>query len=164
MLDIAPEPRVLGNQGKTNILLDGEAVQLDWALSAPERYSVVLQGRSYQVRLRKTVVPSQPDDSYRVYVGNRFFRVELQDLRNKRHQCISTGHKGTLEVLAPMPGKVVKILSAQGASVVSGDGLLVIEAMKMQNEIRASRKGCVEKVYVREGETVDSGSPLLLLS
>jgi biotin carboxyl carrier protein len=164
ILEAASEPTGFGNFGKTDVLVDGAAVQLDWALIAPQRYSLLLQGRSYQVRLRKTVILSQPNESYTVYVGNRFFQVELQDLRNKRHRAISNGHRGTLELLAPMPGKIVKILSAQGSFVASGEGLLVIEAMKMQNEIRASRKGRVDKVYVREGESVEAGTALLVLS
>jgi biotin carboxyl carrier protein len=163
-LEVASDFEPSADGGKTDILLDGELAQLDWALTASGRYSVLVQGKSYQARLRKAVTESHSNESYDVYVGNRPFRVELNDLRNNRHQSVSTSHKGAQEVIAPMPGKVVKILSAEGSSVASGQGLLVIEAMKMQNEIRASRKGCVEKVYVREGEGVEAGSRLLRLS
>jgi pyruvate carboxylase subunit B len=62
-----------------------------------------------------------------------------------------------------MPGKVVKVLVTEGQQVSSGDGLLVIEAMKMQNEIRASRAGRVEKVHVSEGDGVEAGFRLVRL-
>jgi biotin carboxyl carrier protein len=87
---------------------------------------------------------------YVVAIANRLFEVELQDPRTRRHQSLLTAHNGREDVLAPMPGKVVKILSAEGTRVASLQGLLVIEAMKMQNEVRALRAGCVERVYVHE--------------
>ena len=62
-----------------------------------------------------------------------------------------------------MPGKIAKVLIAEGQQVSSGDGLLVIEAMKMQNEIRALRSGRVEKIYVSEGAGVETGFRLVRL-
>jgi biotin carboxyl carrier protein len=164
VLQVASELELSGEAGNTDILLDGEHTRLDWALSASGRYSVILQERSYQARVRKVAIPSHPYGSCMVNVGNRLFEVDLEDLRNRRHESVSISHHGTQEVVAPMPGKVVKILSEVGNSIAPGQGLLVIEAMKMQNEIRASRAGCVEKIYVREGEGVEAGSRLLRLS
>jgi biotin carboxyl carrier protein len=154
----------LGQAGNTDFSLDGEANRLDWAVLAPGRYSVLASGKSYQVRLRKPATPMDRSGSYVVSVGNRSFGLDLEDVRNRRHESVSTGHHGAQEVLAPMPGKVIRILSTEGSSIAPGQGLLVIEAMKMQNEIRAPRAGHVEKIYVREGEGVEAGSPLLRLA
>jgi biotin carboxyl carrier protein len=66
--------------------------------------------------------------------------------------------------VAPMPGKIVKILVARRQEVAVGAGLLVIEAMKMQNELRAPRAGRVEEIYVEEGKGVETGAPLVRLA
>ncbi len=65
--------------------------------------------------------------------------------------------------MAPMPGKIVKILVTENQEVSRDQGLLVIEAMKMQNELRAPRAGRIERVYVKEGGGVESGARLLRL-
>ena len=65
--------------------------------------------------------------------------------------------------LPPMPGRVVRVLSAVGNDVAAGQGLAVIEAMKMENEIRAPRAGRVQEVAVREGQAVEAGALLLVV-
>ncbi|MBI4459929.1 MAG: biotin/lipoyl-binding protein [Acidobacteria bacterium] len=62
-----------------------------------------------------------------------------------------------------MPGKVIRVLVSENQSVEAGQGLLVVEAMKMQNEIKSPRAGCVQKVRVREGQTVTAGEVLLVV-
>ncbi|MBR2897111.1 MAG: biotin/lipoyl-binding protein [Oscillospiraceae bacterium] len=68
------------------------------------------------------------------------------------------------QVCAPMPGNILKVACTQGASVKAGDLLVVLEAMKMENEILAPRDGVVAQVVVSAGSTVDTGSPLVVLS
>ncbi|MDK2783686.1 MAG: glutaconyl-CoA/methylmalonyl-CoA decarboxylase subunit gamma, partial [Thermococcaceae archaeon] len=63
----------------------------------------------------------------------------------------------------PMPGKVLRILVREGDEVKAGQGLLVLEAMKMENEIPSPRDGVVKKILVKEGDTVDTGQPLIEL-
>jgi biotin carboxyl carrier protein len=89
--------------------------------------------------------------------------VELRDPRRWRRTGSSIELEGPQEIVAPMPGKVAKILVTEGEEVKSGEGLLVIEAMKMQNELRAPRAGRVERVYTAEGRGVESGARLLRL-
>jgi biotin carboxyl carrier protein len=71
---------------------------------------------------------------------------------------------GPQVLVAPMPGRIVKVLVAEGQEIQQGAGLLVIEAMKMQNELRAPRAGRVEEIYVQEGTGVESGARLIQLA
>ena len=71
---------------------------------------------------------------------------------------------GRQEVVAPMPGKIVRVLVTAGQNVEVGQGLVVVEAMKMQNEIRATKSGQAARLLVREGQTVSAGEPLLVIT
>ncbi len=149
------------DSGLLEAVLDGEALQVDWATVAPGVYSLLFSGRSYEVRVEQE--PGSRESCYTVSIAGRLFHVALADAASRRRDTAGGVHHGPEEVLAPMPGRIVKILAAQGKQVARGEGLIVIEAMKMQNEIRAGRAGRVEKLYVREGEGVESGSRLLRL-
>jgi biotin carboxyl carrier protein len=70
---------------------------------------------------------------------------------------------GTAEIVSPMPGKVVRILVEQGAQVEPGDGIVVVEAMKMQNELKSPKAGIVSSINAEEGATVSAGDVLALI-
>jgi len=70
---------------------------------------------------------------------------------------------GPRKLTAPMPGKVVRLLANQGAEVEAGAGILVVEAMKMQNELKSPKKGTIQKILVREGATVNAGDVLAIV-
>jgi biotin carboxyl carrier protein len=89
--------------------------------------------------------------------------VELLDARAALRKAAQHGQAGTVELRAPMPGKVVKLLVTEGAAVELNQGLLVIEAMKMQNEIKSPRKGKVSKILAAEGTTVNAGEALAIV-
>jgi biotin carboxyl carrier protein len=89
-------------------------------------------------------------------------RAELRE--RARRAAAATGHGGTLEVRAIIPGRILSVAVAAGDSVEAGQQLLVVEAMKMQNELRASRGGVVERVAVAPGTTVELGDLLLVLA
>ena len=131
---------------------------------APGVYSLLIEGRSYEASISK-----RPGDApglggpYVVMVGLRRYVVELRDPRQWRRRGSSLEAEGPQEIVAPMPGKIVKILVTEGQEVKRDQGLLVIEAMKMQNELRAPRAGRVERVYMAEGRGVESGARLVLL-
>ncbi|HWQ03049.1 MAG TPA: biotin/lipoyl-containing protein, partial [Candidatus Nitrosotenuis sp.] len=72
--------------------------------------------------------------------------------------------EGRQEILAPMPGKVVRVLVKSGDAVEAGHGLLVVEAMKMQNEIKSPKSGKVERVLVSEGQNVNAGETLAVVA
>jgi biotin carboxyl carrier protein len=130
----------------------------------PGVYSLLINGRAYEAHVSKR--PGDPaglGSPYVVVVGLRRYLVELRDPRRWRRTGSSIELEGPQEIVAPMPGKVAKILETEGEEVKSGEGLLVIEAMKMQNELRAPRAGRVERVYTAEGRGVESGARLLRL-
>lgn len=146
-----------GNRIRAQI--GGRTIEADAVEVAECTYSVVIEGRSYEVR-----VESGPQ-GLRVHAGLREYFIRIEDPRAWRGR-----HGGALEaegrqeVMAPMPGKVVRVLANQGAAVEAGQGLLVIEAMKMQNEIRSPKKGTLERLLVKEGQAVNSGEPLAVVA
>lgn len=123
----------------------------------PGIYSMLWGGRSYEVK----VVPG-PDCLY-VDTRDRHLAVQLLDPREPRTVSGRRAAEGPLSVSAPMPGKVVRVLVGQGDRVEAGQGLVVVEAMKMQNEMKAPRPGLVVEVPAREGARVASGEPLVVL-
>jgi biotin carboxyl carrier protein len=127
-------------------------------------YSVLLNGRAYEAHISKRPGdPSGLGSPYAVVVGLRRYLVELHDPRRWRRTGSSIEAVGPLEIVAPMPGKIARVLVKEGEEVNRGQGLLVIEAMKMQNELRAPRAGRVERVYMAEGRGVESGARLMRL-
>lgn len=125
---------------------------------APGLYSVLLNGRSYEVRVEGK------QDALAVFVNGRRFAVEVTDPRAWSSKATMARGEGVQTIAAPMPGKVVRILVAAGDHVEAGQGLLVVEAMKMQNELKAPRAGTVRSVSVVEGATVAAGELLATLS
>jgi biotin carboxyl carrier protein len=123
----------------------------------PGIYSVLVGNRSYEVK----IVPG--GEGYYVDLdGHRSF-VEVRDPRTLVRSGRGGLGEGRLSVAAPMPGKVIRVLVAAGAEVQAGDGLIVVEAMKMQNEMKAPKGGRVVEVAAREGATVVAGEVLAVI-
>ena len=131
---------------------------------APGVYSLLLNGKSYEA-----LVSKHPSDAsglagpYVVVVGLRRYLVELRDPRRWRRTGSSLEAEGPQEIVTPMPGKIVKVLVTEGQEVRRDQGLMVIEAMKMQNELRAPRAGRIDRVYSEEGRGVEAGARLVRL-
>ena len=120
----------------------------------PGVYSVLLDGRSYEAHAEKG-----SDCAWITIRGHRF-RVAVTDPR--RWSTKRTGVHGAEheDIIAPMPGKIVRLLVEPGQAVEVGQGVVVMEAMKMQNEMRTHRAGRVAAIPVRAGETVSAGAIL----
>ncbi len=121
----------------------------------PGVYSVLLDGRVYEARVEQT-----PAGALVVVVAAHRFEIEVRDPRRLRRRTGAAGAAGVHTVLAPMPGKVVRVLAAVGDEVAAGQGLMVVEAMKMQNEIKTPRAGKVLAMPAHEGATVTAGEVL----
>ena len=103
---------------------------------------------------------SKSGDDYIVSLLGRRIPVEILDTRNALRRAAQHGQDGVAQIRAPMPGKVVKLLVAEGSEVEPNQGIVVLEAMKMQNEIKSPKKGVVKKIGVKEGAAVNSGDML----
>ena len=102
-------------------------------------------------------------EGYTVAMGSRYVKLELLDGRSVLRHPAQLGHSGLAELHAPMPGKVVQILVEEGSTVKANQGIVVIEAMKMQNEVRSPKAGTVQKIPVEEGTTVEAGALLAVV-
>jgi acetyl/propionyl-CoA carboxylase alpha subunit len=133
-------------------------VKADAAKISPGVYSILLDGRSLEVRVEALV------DGMLLRTAGREYRVEIVDPRSwRRSRSGRIDPAGRQQIAAPMAGKVVRVLVSPGQQVETGQGLLVVEAMKMQNEIRSPKTGTVDRLLAREGQTVNSGEILAVI-
>jgi biotin carboxyl carrier protein len=143
---------------RVTFTVDGRLVEADAVRLSRGAYSILLGGRSLEVTTEET------SDGFLIRTNGREFQVEIIDPRSwRRRRGAGIELEGRQQLIAPMPGKIVRILVAAGQQVSAGQGLLVIEAMKMQNEIRSPKSGIVEKL-AREGQTVNAGEVLAIVT
>ena len=143
----------------TTVRIDGEAVAIESRRIRNSTYSILVGGRSYVADV------AADNDGYVVSVGCESFRISVADERRRR-AAAATGKKeasGRREVRAMMPGKVVDVLVSAGARVEANQGLLIVEAMKMENEIRSPVAGEIKSVQVTTGQTVKTGDLLIIV-
>jgi biotin carboxyl carrier protein len=146
--------------GRWQVTLDGVAVQADALEIAPNTISILLRGESHEIRIAR-----QPDGKLSIQTGLREFSAEVTDTRSWRGRHSShVEMEGRQQITAPMAGKVVRLLVKAGEQVEAGQGLLVVEAMKMQNEIRSTKSGVVERLLAKEGQPVNAGEVLAWIS
>jgi biotin carboxyl carrier protein len=135
--------------------LDGREFPVDVVSPQPGLLSLLIDGRSYQVTQEVGAVENN------IVVGHERFSAAVRDPRSLRaRRNADSGGRGARKIIAPMPGKVVRILAPPGTDVEAGQAVLVIEAMKMQNELKAPKKGKVSKLSVSEGAAVETGQTL----
>jgi biotin carboxyl carrier protein len=103
---------------------------------------------------------SPTPEGYVVSLLGRRIPVEILDTRNALRRAAQHGHDGVAQIRSPMPGKVIKLLVSEGAEVEPNQGIVVLEAMKMQNEIKSPKQGVVRKIGVTEGAAVNAGDLL----
>ncbi len=148
---------------KWQVAVDSRTIEIDSVqLSAvrevePGVYSLLLDGASYEIRVIET------PQGLSAEMGGRRFAVEVRDPRDTSRGARASIGSGRQNIAAPMPGKVVRVLVNVGDSVDVGQGLVVVEAMKMQNEMKATRPGRVIEVRAGAGETVGAGDTLVVL-
>jgi biotin carboxyl carrier protein len=138
--------------------VDGRRVEAEAVRISHGAYSILLNGRSLEITVEET------SGGLLARANGREFQVEVTDPRSwRRARGAGIELEGRQQLVAPMPGKIVRVLVAAGQQVAAGQGLLVIEAMKMQNEIRSPKSGTVEKL-AREGQTVNAGEVLAVVT
>jgi acetyl/propionyl-CoA carboxylase alpha subunit len=163
ILEIKPNGDGLGYQLSSVETETSELVSLAGSGTAnvlevmPGVYSVIAGHRSTMVRLSPL-----PGGGVDVVFGGQRLLVNLGDLRDRSPRG-KKDFAGPQEIRAHMPGKVVKILVAKGDHVTAGQGVLMIEAMKMQNELKAPKEGLVTRLNAEEGATVAAGETLMVV-
>jgi biotin carboxyl carrier protein len=147
-------------EGIYEIAMDGRTVHVDAVRSGPTIYSVIEDGQQFEA-----MVDEKGAHGFDVLVAGRVFHLEAIDERTKLlAQGAAPVATGPQSVAAEMPGKVVKISVSVGEPVREGQGVVVLEAMKMENEIRAPRDGVIAAVRVPEGTAVEAGQELVSLA
>lgn len=126
----------------------------------PGMYLLKNNGRVYQV----SVSGPTPNGAYGVSVKNRDFEVGITDPKRLRGSGSDHSHSGGhAEIRTAMPGKVVRIIADVGQAVEKGSGVIVVEAMKMQNEMKSPIDGVIKEIRVSEGSTVNAGEVLVVI-
>jgi biotin carboxyl carrier protein len=144
--------------GQVIVELSGRRVAVDVEEISEGAYSLLIDGRSYDVTV------GIEENQYHVSVNRSQFEVCLRNPRKLRNRpALGRDSAGPMSVAAPMPGKIVKLLVREGETVSEGQGVIVIEAMKMQNELKAPRTGTVEAIRVTENQAVNAGESLLVV-
>jgi len=138
--------------------LNGHNVEIDAVLARHDVLSILIDGKAYEIKREHTAADTH------LWVGSVRYLAELRDPRSLRgRRGIGADEKGAKKLLAPMPGKVVRMLVDQGQAVEAGQSILIVEAMKMQNEIKSPKKGTVQKIVAVEGATVNAGDVLAIV-
>ncbi len=137
--------------------VDGREVEVDAVLARPNVLSLRIGNKAYEVKCERV------GGDVHIWVGSRRFAAEVRDPRSLRGRARTADDHGPKKLTAPMPGRVVRILLGQGAEVEAGVGVLVIEAMKMQNEVKSPKKGTIQKILVSEGAAVNAGDVLAIV-
>ncbi len=141
------------------VTIDGTAHVVDAQRIAGNLWSILCGNASFEVDVTR-----DPAEEYEVLIRGDCHKFAL--MNEQRRAMIRAGGKGAVGkamVTSPMPGKVVKLLVEVGEEVLAEQGVIVVEAMKMENELKAAVAGKVKEIFVREGEVVESGAKLLLV-
>ncbi len=160
------------------ITLDGQTHVIDWKQLAPlatdakghveagGHYSLIIGGKTYEVFARRiTRSDEKSGQTYEIFVGGQRFEVKAGDERTRLLAGLIKGgsHSGDATIHAPMPGLVVGVLLEVGAEVNSGQPVVVLEAMKMENDLSSPITGKIKEILVSKGQTVDLGDMLVVI-
>jgi biotin carboxyl carrier protein len=167
-----------GNGQPSSITLEGQAHAIDWRqiaqlavdarknASAGGHYSLIIAGASYDVFARCITRPDQKDSqTFEIQFAGQRFEIRVEDERTRllTGRVRGTAGAGEATVQAPMPGLVVGVPIEQGAKVEQGQTVVVLEAMKMENDLSSPISGTVKEVRVSKGQTVDQNEVLIVI-
>ena len=141
------------------VVIDGKTFWVDAFHPSRQSVSMLINKEAYEVGI------ARKQNQFSVYFYNDTIELELIDARKFQSAATSRSSVGSgpLKIHAPMPGKIVKVAVQEQSAVKEGDALMVIEAMKMQNELKAPKSGTVSKINVKDGEAVSISQVLMVL-
>jgi biotin carboxyl carrier protein len=147
---------------KGRVSVNGQVMEVDFEkISGQPVYSLVIDGKSYEAFVY------EGEDEWQVQLLGQQYPAKVEDERERRLRAAAGGtvaESGEFNLKAPMPGLVISVAVQQDQEVAKGDVLVVLESMKMQNELRAPRAGKVTRVRVKAGETVEQRQTLLTVA
>jgi biotin carboxyl carrier protein len=142
-----------------HISVNGKTYEVDFeSVSGQPVYSLIVDGRSHESYVQ------QGDDNWQVLLRGRLYPVIVEDEREKRLRAAAgsgVAESGEFHLKAPMPGLVVTVTVTEAQEVKKGQVLLILESMKMQNELKAPRDGTIGRIRVKAGESVEQRQTLL---
>lgn len=142
-----------------HVSINGKTYEVDFvSVSDQPVYSLIADGKSHEAYVRES------DEGWQVLLRGRLYPVKVEDEREKRLRAAAgsgVAESGEFHLKAPMPGLVVAVPVTEGQPVKKGQVLVILESMKMQNELKSPRDGIVSRVRVRAGESVEQKQPLL---
>jgi biotin carboxyl carrier protein len=141
------------------VAVDGNEFLVDGKKTGRTNYSLIVDDRSFEIEVDHT------EDEYRVLVDGRNYHINLVDERRVRVGGTQSGLElqGRQLISVPMPGKIIAVLVSDGDAVEKGQGLVIVEAMKMENEVRSPVTGTVRDIKVKPGDTVEGGAVLVVV-
>ena len=141
------------------VSVDGNEFLVDGKKTGRTNYSLIVDNRSFEIEVDNS------GDEYRVLVDGRNYHIHLVDERRMRVGGAQSGLDlaGRQNVSVPMPGKIIAVLVGAGDAVEKGQGLVIVEAMKMENEVRSPIAGEVKEIKVKPGDTVEGGAVLIVV-
>ena len=147
-----------GLDARQQCLLDGRELNVDAVEAGRDVLSIVIDGRAWEVKRERV-----GGEMHLMIAGERYEAVVRDPRSFRARQAGGAGLEGPKKLVSPMPGKVVRLLVAAGTEVEAGQGVVVVEAMKMQNEIKSPKKGKVSRIVAVEGATVNAGEALAIV-
>ena len=139
--------------------VDGHSLEVDAALTARDVLSVLIGGDAFEIKRERSL-----SGDLHLVIGSARYAIDVQDPRSLRTRRAAAGSEaGPQKITAPMPGKIVRIMVVEKDQVKTGQGVIVMEAMKMQNEMKSPKDGRVQKILATEGATVNAGDILAVI-
>lgn len=139
-------------------VLDDREIVVDAILSRRNVISLLIDGKAWEVKREQTAT------DLHIWVRGARYEAEVRDPRSLRsRRAGAESAAGPRKVTAPMPGRIVRVLVGEKQEVEQGQGLLVVEAMKMQNELKSPKKGTVQKLLATSGTAVNAGDVLAIV-
>lgn len=141
--------------------IDGRAYELEISEPEPNVFLLKHEGEVFEVFVSPNEKSNEP---FKVNLANQYFEIKIFDPKRLRGSSAGSGEiEGVAEIKTAMPGKVVRVLVEVGTMVQAGDGIIVVEAMKMQNEMKSPKDGIIKEIRFSEGATVNAGDVLAVI-
>ncbi|MBI2429280.1 MAG: acetyl-CoA carboxylase biotin carboxyl carrier protein subunit [Ignavibacteriales bacterium] len=148
------------DEREEGLAIDGKLHDVNIHKLTENEYSILIEAKSFHLFFNNC------RKCFCARIDNHVFEIKRQTLRDQlaeRFLKTSSDHSHAVTFRAPMPGLVTKVIRQADQQVNEGDGILVVEAMKMENEIKTSKAGIIKKIFVREKQAVEKGDPLFII-